>query len=208
MAVFLKWLELIFPPRESEQRVRDATEEAVLALLAPLVLPSRVVSLLPYQHPLVASLIQEAKYHQSEKAWKLLGSVLAAYLREFVIEEDMFNEHPFALIPMPLSEKRKVVRGYNQTEEVVRGALRILELPEAPHTRVLKRIRDTASQTHLSRKARLQNMTHAFEASEVDPRTTYLLIDDVVTTGATFEDAARALTEGGASRVVCVALAH
>lgn len=51
-------------------------------------------------------------------------------------------------------------------------------------------------------------MRGAFFATMVDPSATYVVIDDVTTTGATLQDAARALTEAGASRIISIALAH
>ena len=76
-----------------------------------------------------------------------------------------------------------------------------------PH--LLERTRDTKPQTSLNREARKRNMQGAFRATEpLDPDLAYIILDDVMTTGATLEAACTALTEAGALHVEAIALAH
>ncbi|MEM8550657.1 MAG: phosphoribosyltransferase family protein, partial [Verrucomicrobiota bacterium] len=75
----------------------------------------------------------------------------------------------------------------------------------------LLRIRDTASQTRLNRKARTENMRGAFAVKpghRLNPGRRYLLIDDVFTTGATLNACARALRQAGAEQIDVATLAH
>jgi ComF family protein len=112
------------------------------------------------------------------------------------------------VVPIPLFPTRARSRGYNQAALLGTEVARRLDRPFAP--RALKRVRDTGTQTRLSAVARRRNVRDAFvtrEAGWVVGRTV-LLIDDVMTTGATLSEAARALKAGGAWRVWAVATAR
>ena len=112
------------------------------------------------------------------------------------------------IIPVPLHPLRLRARAYNQTA-LLAGALGG-RLSRRVDGDVLRRVRATGTQTRLHRKARLANMKGAFAVR--DPawvrQRTVLLVDDVMTTGATFDACASALKKAGAARVWCVAVAR
>ncbi|HYD93189.1 MAG TPA: hypothetical protein VEB18_01890 [Candidatus Paceibacterota bacterium] len=195
-------LAVLFPPRDTERLVLDSSYDAVAKLVAPRTIGT-VTALLPYRNPLVHALIKEAKYKGNERAQELLGRVLAEYLQEFLAEEALVGHTSHTLVPIPLSEMRYRERGYNQVARILENTRRLLPLPldEA----VLVRTRDTASQTSLSRRRRLQNVRGAFTQIKTADETTYLLIDDVVTTGATLQEGASTLV---GARVLPIALAY
>lgn len=209
---FLSWIStLLFPTRPTEELVRISEADTLYAHVAPTLflheeLP--ITTLLPYREPLVAAHIIESKYHRNPRAVSILGHILAEYLSEIVADEDAYTVRSFALVPVPLSSTRFSERGYNQTEEITNAALVELGIEGHSHARLLRRTRDTKSQTRLPRAERLRNMHGAFEADSVDPDMHYILVDDVVTTGATLQAAHSALTRAGASHVICLALAH
>lgn len=107
------------------------------------------------------------------------------------------------VVPVPLHRRRLVQRGMNPATELARAAARHLGCPVDPMA--LERRRNTPSQTGLPRRARLANVRGAFRARHPVPERV-LLVDDVVTTGATLEAAAAALRAAGA-RVVAAACA-
>ena len=73
----------------------------------------------------------------------------------------------------------------------------------------LVRTRETISQVSLAREKREENMRGAFRAAHsIDPSHTYIVIDDVITTGATLQAAVDALKEAGAVHIIPLALAH
>jgi ComF family protein len=112
------------------------------------------------------------------------------------------------VVPVPLHWWRRWRRGYNQSEPLAVALAGRLGLP--CETRSLRRIRYTRPQTNQSATARRENMRGAFRSSggvAVRGRT-ILLIDDVLTTGSTVSEAARALKAAGAARVVAAVLAH
>lgn len=110
-----------------------------------------------------------------------------------------------AVVPVPLARARRRARGYNQAEVVAAEVARCLGIPARP--RWLRRTRETPAQASLTAEERARNLRGAFEARLPDslpPRV--LVVDDVTTTGATFEEAARALRAVGIRRVYALAL--
>ena len=104
------------------------------------------------------------------------------------------------LVPVPLYPVRLRERGFNQAEQLCRNLSRSTGLNV--ETRAVKRTRVTQTQTLLSRGERLANMRGAFEPHKVNLNgRRVVLVDDVLTTGATTSDCARACKEAGASAV-------
>ncbi|HUY62413.1 MAG TPA: phosphoribosyltransferase family protein [Candidatus Paceibacterota bacterium] len=200
----LYWLDALFPPRADERALRGVSAAAFAALSdarrTDCTRPA-TIALLPFSDARVRAAVHEAKYHGSEKAFALLAAALARFLR------DETMPGPRILVPVPLGTSRRRERGYNQVEEVARrvGA----ELGIAVDAELLARTRETASQTALGRREREENMRGAFGAAHpASPSMTYILLDDVLTTGATLQAAIDALANAGVARILPVALAH
>lgn len=112
---------------------------------------------------------------------------------------------PELVIPIPLHPRRLRERGFNPAALLAKCAARAIRAHCDPV--LLARLRDTPSQTGLSRSARRLNVTDAFAARRTPPARVWL-VDDVVTTGSTLAAAARALRRAGAREVVGVCLAQ
>jgi len=128
-----------------------------------------------------------------------VAQVLAAWLAALVTDRGV-TEHVELVVPVPLSALRRLRRGYNQSEEIARELASLLKLP---WRNALRRVRDTPRQAMLSPAQRRANVADAFIArpnADIKGRGV-LLVDDVMTTGATFTAAARALKRGGAKPV-------
>lgn len=112
------------------------------------------------------------------------------------------------VIPVPLHWRRRWERGFNQSEALAEAVAARLGLPHEP--RWLKRVRPTPHQIGLSGAERRENLHGAFATSpSADLKSkTVLLIDDVMTTGTTAGEAARALRAHGAGRVIVAVLAR
>lgn len=112
------------------------------------------------------------------------------------------------VMPVPLHWRRRWSRGYNQSEVLARALATCLGLPCRP--RWLRRIRHTPFQTEQSPTARQANVKGVFQARPVPELRdrTVLLIDDVLTTGSTASEAARALRAVGAGAVAVAVLAR
>ena len=114
------------------------------------------------------------------------------------------------LIPVPLHPKKHHARGYNQTEWIAQALIKHLNSEDVTlSTDILTRVKNTPSQAHQKNKvARIQNMKDAFSVIDDLRGKDILLLDDVVTTGATLMSAKKALLTSGARNVLCVAVAH
>lgn len=200
-----KILDLLFPPRGDAAALQAVSIDEFLSFVTPQLIPATrpaTVVLLPFSRAVVRSAIHEAKYHGSERAFNMLARVLAVYLSE---SDD--NAGTPIIVPIPLGRKRRKERGYNQIEEVAQRASK--ECRVSIDNSILVRTRETVSQVSLPRRMREENMRGAFKAiCPADTSRTYIVIDDVLTTGATLQAAIEALQEAGAKHITPIAFAH
>jgi ComF family protein len=114
---------------------------------------------------------------------------------------------PAQIVPIPLHPSRERERGFNQAALLGQGLAQALNLP---FTDTLQRIRKTRSQATLSERERGPNIQGAFGAKKglVFSKKNVILVDDVSTTGATLEAAARVCQQHGAERVFGVVFAR
>jgi ComF family protein len=151
-----------------------------------------------------ADWIRAFKYPDRSHA---LGTPDRARLHALVLEtlDRAPRTRPDWLVPVPLHPRRLRGRGFNPAAVAARYAARALSLELRPTA--LQRVRDTPSQTGLRRRERRRNVRGAFRARGRVPERIWL-VDDVVTTGATLEEAARALRRAGARQVVALCAAR
>ncbi len=125
-----------------------------------------------------------------------------------LLEEAFRNRiYPNLIIPVPLHRIKLRERGFNQTEHLGRHLSRAAGIKFAP--RALWRVKNTAPQYTKDREERFLNLKDAFRADKKKVgRRSILLIDDVSTTGATMQAAAKALKKAFAARVAALVLAH
>lgn len=99
------------------------------------------------------------------------------------------------IIPVPMTRKKRRKRGYNQSEMIAKGIAQSLNKPV--ENRILQRTKQKKSQTHLNKFTRWQNINESFLLQQQLPSEIkhILLIDDVITTGATLESCANAIHE-------------
>jgi ComF family protein len=154
----------------------------------------------PYDR-LLRDLILRLKYHSGEALAEVLGELWAAHAAA-----QFHALQAEVVVPVPLHWLRRLRRGYNQSAAVAGGVARVLGLPCRP--RWLRRVRNTPRQVGQSFAARLENVRGAFRARPAVAGRGVLLLDDVMTTGATLAEAARALRAAGAARVAVAALAR
>ena len=111
-----------------------------------------------------------------------------------------------AVTALPLHAARRRLRGFDQAELLARAVAAALDVPL--RTDLLRRVRTTEAQATLDAAQRARNVAGAFAAAPGDPPASLLLVDDVTTTGATLEAAARALRGAGVERVYALAIAR
>ena len=132
-----------------------------------------------------------------------LGELWATHRRA-----ELLASSPQLVVPVPLHWRRRWSRGYNQSEELARGLAGTLGLPLAAHA--LSRPNAGEVQAHQSATARWDNVKGVFAVRSPDAvrGVRILLIDDVLTTGATCHNAALALSAAGAAQVHVAVVAH
>lgn len=166
-----------------------------------------------YRDARVRALIRLLKYKNTRHVAGRLGPCLASVFMELLGEEGRLMPHRVLVVPMPLSRKRLRSRGYNQSALLARAMVR--SLPALSGVKLdehlLEKRFETRAQAEIgNRAARLKNLRDCFRVC--DGRTcageAIVLVDDVVTTGATFAAARRALEAAGFARVYLCALAH
>lgn len=148
-----------------------------------------------------AAVIYAMKYRGDVDACRYMGRLMATELAA-----DSFFNSIDIIVPVPLARKRRRARGYNQSEELARGMAEITGLPV--DTRAVERTGFIISQTKLSREDRMDNVEGAFrlaDASRISGRHV-LLVDDVITSGATMLSCARAVGEAEGVTVSILAL--
>ena len=150
----------------------------------------------------IRTAIHQLKFRQARFLAPFLARVLARGLAQRPLQADL-------VIPVPLSAGRKRERGYNQSELIAIELARLAPLP-APTPEALAKPRDTRPQVGLSAVERRRNVAGAFACPrpELVEGRRILLIDDVMTTGATLEACAAPLVEAGAARVMALVVAR
>ena len=134
---------------------------------------------------------------------KFGGRVFSSRLAsaDFLAAGMLAGAHPAGeiIVPVPLARQRLAERGFNQAVEIARPLARALQLPL--DATCLVRSRETASQSQLPWRARQGNVRNAFACSADFSGKAVIVVDDVMTTGATVNAVARTLKDHGASRV-------
>lgn len=152
---------------------------------------------------LLREVVLRLKHQSGEGLAELLGELWAERCRAALT-----SLAPDLVVPVPLYWWRRWRRGYNQSAAVAHGIGQALKLPV--FSACLRRTRHTPQQSHLPFSARADNVRGAFQARgrpSLKGRTV-LLVDDVMTSGATAAEAARELRRAGAGRVLVAILAR
>jgi ComF family protein len=151
--------------------------------------------------------ILHLKFHGREYLGHRLGALLA---RAWAALPELDSA---IVAPVPLHPSRRRERGFNQAELLARGLVRSLRKEESGLRLVagtLRRIRATVPQVGLSVRARRENVSGVFSVGRPEDvrNRTVVVVDDVMTTGATLSACAAALKRAGAARVLALSLAR
>lgn len=162
----------------------------------------RATALFYYEaHSETANILYELKYKNRPDIGEVMGRLVAKEL-----QSSGFFDGIDGIVPIPLAKKRQRQRGYNQSQEIACGISEITNLPI--YNKAVRRNVFEGSQTNKGRWERNENVEKVFEmADETAIRGKHLLIiDDVVTTGATVIACAKELCKAGNVKVSVLAL--
>ena len=214
--VYTQLLQTLFPPRQDERLFLSENSEHLYSKLPPAehdqVLEELCASAcFAYKDQRVRALIRLLKYRGNTHIIQLCAKALEEELLEILADAALFDAVAVPLlVPIPLSPERLRERGFNQSHRLAEALLSQTTetIDYAPYA--LTRVHTHRPQAHTqSKAARLKAMQNVFtaQASLVQNRDV-LLLDDVITTGATLRDASRALHQAGARHIYCITLAH
>lgn len=147
-------------------------------------------------------LLHALKYSNRPELGEMLGEVYGQEL-----SQDGFDQKFNVIVPVPLHPTRKKKRGYNQSEEFAKGLSKSLDTPFADAlTRTIK----TETQTRKTKLGRWQNVSEVFQVNDFSliQNRHVLLVDDVITTGATIEACGQILVAEGAASVSVASIAY
>lgn len=160
-----------------------------------------------YQDRLLQELIIAFKFGLNKELAIPLFSFLKTAIDKKILLDNLSGNiwNDILVIPIPLDKKRRKWRGFNQSELLARE---ISNYYGWPLSLGLAKIKKTSVQADLDERSRLDNQTGAFKwlGSSLDGKT-ILLVDDIITSGATMNEAEKILLAGGAQRVIKVAIA-
>lgn len=209
----LKLFDFLLPPRSDFEIVQKLTEEEIVSFPKSLrVLGFEwIVPLFQYKDKRVKAIIWELKYKENIKPLPTVGKLIYDEIVQTISDIVIFNKNAeFLLIPVPMTEKSKIVRGYNQSELISKAILendtqRILVY--APQW--FLKIKETPKQSHSDTKEdRMRNLENCFEANKNVSSKYVFLIDDVVTTASTLKEARKTLISAGVEEVYAFTIAH
>lgn len=189
-------------PRTGFQR--DAKENNMAKMFWGQIPIERACALFYYEaHAETANILYELKYRNHPEIGETMGRMTARELQR----GDFFDGID-GIVPIPLAKKRERQRGYNQSMEIAKGVSEVTGLPI--YNKVVKRTKFEGSQTSKGRWERNENVEKVFELTDGNSiRGKHLLIiDDVVTTGATIIACSKELIKAGDVSISVLALGY
>ncbi|MBD3421244.1 MAG: hypothetical protein GF398_14095 [Chitinivibrionales bacterium] len=151
-------------------------------------------------------IMHEIKYQDKKSLARSMGALAAGMLGDSSFSSIQ------AIVPVPLFFLRLMKRGYNQSLQIAHGLTSALPNPPPLLASALRRVRHTRTQTKLDKAQRGKNLHNAFQVSQkLKPQLKakhVLLVDDVITTGATTSECTRVLLQAGCSKVTVFSLAR
>ncbi len=186
------------------EKVRDLLPESKVSL-------SNVNVLFDYQSRTVKSLIHLLKFKNNMRVRKFFALCLSDTLTSLSSDMMLFENRRAIIVPVPMSKNELRGRGFNQMEELLSEVNKISGGNLNIRYDILEKIRETPRQTHLGREERNKNICNSMRikrgAEDQAKDQIFIVVDDVYTTGATFDETRRALS-AACKDCIGVFLAH
>lgn len=150
----------------------------------------------------IKTILHEAKFRQKVFYFEKLFNIATSKLTKAI---SVFSGYDL-IIPVPVSKKRLLERGYNQSVIIAKLLSKLIRKPVEP-LKLLK-VREVKPQTFFGREERFANVKDAFSLKNTLNSVKVILVDDIVTTTATVREASKTLLKGGADEVIVFSLAR
>ena len=122
-----------------------------------------------------------------------LGIKIGEEMGEYLLNEKQINIQKTLIVPVPLHPIKKRERGYNQSEMIAKGISKVTGI--STNDKLVKRIKNTATQTKMNKEERIENMQQAFASDKVIDKNFVIIVDDVYTTGTTINSVAEVIKQ-------------
>lgn len=144
----------------------------------------------------IQSYIHSIKYNKRFLNAQFFGELIAEKLNSQISSWDVDY-----LVPVPLHQLRKTERGFNQSKYIANGISKKMKIKV--RNNILRRVKYTETQTNLTLNEREKNIAEAFKVryERTIENKSFLLVDDVITTGATIRECGKVLLDAGADKV-------
>jgi ComF family protein len=206
-----RFWDIFFPPIMVEKVLRKISLEKVFHKCQKTLglNNSEIISVFSYKDPFIRDSIIETKTNRNKHALNLYAQILHQEIN-YYLEENLINpDYKIILTYIPQYKDTYLDKGFNQTREL---ALEIAKLNENFEVvECLQKNKKTIPQREtINRKQRLKNIKGSFVAINIEKfeNKTVILIDDVVTTGATLSEGKSVLLDNKARSVICFTVAH
>jgi ComF family protein len=205
-------LDIIFPKKDEVTELEALANTGRLGTITPSFDTPKpwMRALFHYKDKTARVLVLEIKYSRN----KILLDAVAGLLYEDIISlaEDYgpFDTTSWTLISIPTGSAHTREKGFNQADDLARAIVKLGADANLDYIENgLRKIKETEAQVKVNnRHARLNNLHNSFLASEKVAGKNIIIIDDVITTGATMIEARRALKEASAGKIIALAIAH
>jgi len=155
----------------------------------------KIFSAASFQNKILKEAIHKFKYGYIKDLSQPLSILMLTHLQ--IIEAKI--DKSFVIIPVPMTDKKKRRRGFNQAEEMGKIISEATSIPLLAN--VLIKTKETLPQMELKKEERIENIKNCFEIKKNIKDNVVLLIDDVYTTGSTMDECARILKQSGTKEV-------
>jgi ComF family protein len=159
---------------------------------------------------LIKNLIWQLKFKGQKNIAKILGHFIGEYILKLINESKIKN---FIIIPVPIHRKRRLERGFNQTELISKYIKKYLNSKNINNfyvdTKNLKKIKETKKQSWKNKTERLKKNENIFyiKDKEIFNNKIIFIIDDVVTTGKTLQDIKEELNKTNPKKIIGICFA-
>jgi len=206
-----RFLDIFFPPTRIEELLREIGLEKVFGKCQKTLGVNNVsiISVFSYKDPLIRDSIIEMKINKNKYALNLYAQILYQEITCYLDENLINPDYKIILTYIPQHKDTYLDKGFNQTKELATEISKLnsgFEVMEC-----LEKIKKTVPQRETkSRKERLRNIRGSFAAINIEQfkNKTVILIDDVVTTGATLNEATETLKIAGCRKIISFTIAH